>query len=507
MLFHSFFFLFVFLPIVVAGYFLCGRFLPARAPKLWLGAASLVFYAHWNPALLWVLVVTIGFNLAASHVLARAGTPARRRLTLAISIGINLAFLAWFKCAGLFTHVGFSEGLTEGITTLALPLGISFFTFEAISYLVDSYRHNERPARAADYLLYVAFFPHLISGPIVRFRQLMAQFAAPDFMRPQVGNIAAGLTLLSFGLAKKCLIADNAAVIANEAFRLAEMAKRFTVFDAWLGALGYTVQIYFDFSGYSDMACGLALLLNIRLPVNFLSPYRARSIADFWRRWHITLSTFLRDYLYIPLGGNRAGPLRRNVNILITMLLGGLWHGVGWTFLIWGGLHALYLIICHTWRGWQQRLGFALPPVFGWALTFLAVVVAWVFFRSPNLPTATSFLATMFNPKTWPLPQEVQPWLGFLGDSVRFGSPVLRGNYPTGLIALTFGALGLALFAPNTMQLLRAMRPADSEIPPSRCEIPASWVVSAPAALAAGLLFLATLWWRPAKIEFLYFQF
>ena len=282
-----------------------------------------------------------------------------------------------------------------------LPLGISFFTFQKIAYLVDAYRGEVRAGGFLSFALFVTFFPQLIAGPIVHHSEVIPQFGQKSTYRPNLDNLSMGIGIFVLGLAKKTVLADSIATYATPVFRAAQAGADPTLFEAWGGALAYTFQLYFDFSGYSDMAIGLALMFNIRLPINFNSPYKATNIIDFWRRWHITLSRFLRDYLYIPLGGNRHGVARRYANLMLTMLLGGLWHGAGWTFIVWGGLHGIFLVINHFWHalgvGSATTSG-ARPGSDGSAartITFLAVMVAWVFFRAEDFDAATRILAGM----------------------------------------------------------------------------------------------------------------
>ena len=291
---------------------------------------------------------------------------------------------------------------------MALPIGISFFTFTQIAFLVDTYRGAaDRPSRL-HYALFVTFFPHLVAGPILHHREIMPQFAGRRAFRADLAGIATGLSWFVAGLIKKVLLADGIASHANRVFDAAAGAAPGTA-EAWLGALSYTMQLYFDFSGYSDMAIGLALMMGITFPLNFFSPYQAGSLIEFWRRWHMTLSRFLRDYLYIPLGGNRHGAARRLLNLLVTMLLGGLWHGAAWTFVLWGGLHGAGLVANHLWRNVAGRAGLRLPGWLGWALTFAAVVLAWVPFRAESLPVALRLWGAMLLPRAGAAPD----WAGW----------------------------------------------------------------------------------------------
>ena len=401
MLFNSYLFLFVFLPVVTAGFFVAGR-LSAGSAKAWLVLSSLVFYSCWDWHFTFVLFASILFNYGAGRLLARLGTaPARQRLVLAGAVTVDLAVLGFFKYINfLLDNVGALLGLHVVHAGVALPIGISFFTFTQVAYIVDVARARARERAFVPYVLFVTYFPHLVAGPILHHAEMMPQFARRETYRPHAEAIAVGLTVFVAGLFKKVLLADGIAFYADNVFRAAGTGHALTPLAAWCGALAYTFQIYFDFSAYSDMAIGLSRVFNITLPINFDSPYQARSIIDFWRRWHITLSRFLRDYLYVALGGNRKGVIRRYINLAATMLLGGLWHGAGWTFVIWGGLHGCYLVINHFWRHLTatMRAPAVIGPLLrcvGWTITFLAVVFAWVFFRAPNLATAMRVVDAM----------------------------------------------------------------------------------------------------------------
>jgi alginate O-acetyltransferase complex protein AlgI len=390
MLFNSYEFIFVFMPATVAGFALLSA-TRHRAALLWLSAASVFFYAWWDWHSLWLLVASMAFNFVCSLSIGRSGGSARKRW-LSLGIAGNLLALGVFKYAGFAADI-----LNEVAGThldrpgIVLPLGISFFTFTQIAYLVDVYRRLTVDRDPARFALFVAWFPHLIAGPILHHRPTMAQFGDPEVARLRSINWLAGLVFFSIGLAKKLLLADPLGAIASPLFEAARTAELSSA-AGWIATLSYTFQLYFDFSGYSDMAVGLSLLFGVKIPVNFLSPYKAASIIEFWRCWHISLSSFLRDYLYIPLGGNRKGPLRRYLNLFLTMLLGGLWHGASWNFVIWGGLHGLYLLLNHVWRTF---VGVSLGRYLGGALTFLAVAIGWVFFRAADLATAGKMLSAM----------------------------------------------------------------------------------------------------------------
>jgi D-alanyl-lipoteichoic acid acyltransferase DltB (MBOAT superfamily) len=383
MLFNSYDYLLWFLPGTLVVFFLLGR--RPQAAQAWLTVASLFFYGWWNPWHLPLILGSIAFNFAIARFL-QAGAP---RAVLALGVAANLVLLGVFKYADFFiANVARVAGDTPPLLAIALPLGISFFTFTQIAYLVDVYRKRAQEPVLANYALFVTFFPHLLAGPILHHSEMMPQFAERTNKRPQWDNLAAGLFLLSIGLVKKVLIADTFAPIADAGFGA---PATLTAPAAWMAVLAYTMQIYFDFSGYTDMALGAARLFNIRMPINFDSPYRATDIRDFWHRWHITLSRFLREYLYIPLGGNRGGDARTAANVLATFLLGGLWHGAAWTFVIWGLLHGTAMVAFRLWT----KLGFALPRPLAWALTFLFVMATWVFFRATSLDGALAMLHAM----------------------------------------------------------------------------------------------------------------
>lgn len=402
MIFNSYVFIFAFLPVVILGFYGLGRFSHHLA-SLWLAAASLFFYGWWDARFVGLLLGSIAFNYSAGYMIGHslADKARRAKLLLICAIVINLILLGYFKYANFFVEN--LNALTGSAITMAkvfLPLGISFFTFTQIAFLVDTYQGKVREYNFVHYTLFVTYFPHLIAGPVLHHKEMMPQFGKRETCRVNWDNIAIGLTIFILGLAKKVLLADSFGNYATPIFNAVSAGGHPMLFEAWFGALAYSLQLYFDFSGYSDMAIGLSLMFNVRLPINFNSPYKSLSIIEFWRCWHITLSRFLRDYLYIPLGGSRDGKVKRYVNLLITMLLGGLWHGAGWTYVIWGGLHGVYLVINHGWRGVKERMGWRqeggrLAQFGAGLLTFLAVVVGWVFFRADNFSVATEMLSGM----------------------------------------------------------------------------------------------------------------
>jgi D-alanyl-lipoteichoic acid acyltransferase DltB (MBOAT superfamily) len=403
MVFSSFPFLFVFLPAVLGAFHLLGRFRLHSLSQLVLVLASLIFYGVWDVRFLPLLLGSILFNYLVGGALEKSaakGGPRRRKALLAFGVGIDLLLLGVFKYTGFaLTTANHWLGLSVPVPEIILPLGISFFTFTQIAFLADAYKGRTVGQNLIEYALFVTIFPHLIAGPILHHRDMIPQFRARAILGLNPHALAVGFTVLTLGLLKKVLIADSMAGFAGKLFQAAELGGTFSFLEAWTAALAYTLQIYFDFSGYSDMAIGLGAMIGVRLPMNFNSPYKALSIIDFWRRWHMTLSAFLRDYLYFPLGGNRMGPLRRYLNLAVVMLLGGLWHGAAWNFVLWGALHGFYLMVNHAWRALRPALPLPALGWFGkaasWFLTFLAVVIAWVPFRAQSLDGAWLILRRM----------------------------------------------------------------------------------------------------------------
>jgi alginate O-acetyltransferase complex protein AlgI len=496
MLFNSYEFIFLFLPIAAALYFLIGRRSQDLA-ALWLALASLVFYGYWNPTYLPLLLVSVAVNFGVGRLIAASAAPAPRRIALIAGLAFDLLLLGYYKYAGfLVESVNAALGLGLPVPEIFLPLGISFFTFTQIAFLVDVYQRKASEYRAVHYLLFVTFFPHLIAGPILHHKEIMPQFARARTYRLSASNFAVGLTVFFIGLVKKTTIADGFSPFVGHVFDAAQQGVTPGLAEAWSGALAYTLQLYFDFSGYSDMAIGLARLLGIKMPLNFLSPYKAADIVDFWRRWHMTLSRFLRDYLYIPLGGNRKGKARRYLNLMITMALGGLWHGAGWTFAAWGTLHGLYLVANHAWRAATVRLGLR-PRSTIWtrslaqAVTFIAVVAGWVIFRADTLASASRVLAGMG---------------GVAGTAAR-----LSPTHWNELYWRIAAGLLIVWLAPNTQQIMARYAPS-LPIDPAllRARLPGlvvRWRQSVPWAYASAVVACVGLLWLGRITEFLYFRF
>lgn len=510
MLFNSFTFLFLFLPITIVGYFALARKNHVWA-AIWLAAASLVFYGGWSLAYIPLLVGSILFNYWMGQRIAAASGKARKRW-LTFAIVADLGLLGYFKYADFFiAGINLTGAAQFPALSIVLPIGISFYTFTQIAYLVDTYQGKVKESRFIHYLLFITYFPHLIAGPVLHHAEMMPQFDRPSSYLFSQRNVAVGLSIFAIGLAKKVLIADN---LAPHAGFLFDQSDQFSLLLAWGGVLAYTFQLYFDFSGYSDMAIGISLLFGIRLPLNFDSPYKAVNIIDFWRRWHMTLSRFLRDYLYIPLGGNRKGPLRRHVNLFITMVLGGLWHGAGLNFVVWGALHGLYLMINHGWHVVAAKIRFPSASR-GWriasiALTFMAVCVAWVFFRATEFDKAALILGGMAGHYGVSMPASIGLQLGslkplleqagvefFLGGGARF----------IGTWSWVVLAAAIAFLCPNTQQIMRHHESRPMDAVTGRLAGAMAWQPSRRWAVCIGAILIGSLLSLSRPTEFLYFQF
>ncbi|MGQ0684163.1 MBOAT family O-acyltransferase [Bradyrhizobium sp.] len=433
------------MPTTLIGYFLLQYFGSVAAAKMWLIAASLAFYSWWGLAYLPLITVSILVNYGIGTALGY-GKLRRRELLLVAGLIFNLALLGYFKYANFLVDNLNVAGANIQLARIALPLAISFFTFQKIAYLVDSYRGQTVGYNFLDYALFVTFFPQLIAGPIVHHKEIVPQFANRQ-NRPVVpDNIATGLCILGIGLFKKVIVADTFAGWATPGF---DTAASLSFVEAWVTSLSYTFQLYFDFSGYTDMAIGAALMFNIHLPINFNAPYRATDIQGFWRRWHITLSNFLRDYLYIPLGGSRRGEARTYENLVVVFLLGGLWHGASWMFVIWGALHGAALVIHRMW----SRTGFSMPTWLAWFITFNFVNVAWVFFRAKNMSSAAKVLGGMADVRSIVLMMpSAAPLLALAFAIVLLGKPTVaffersRSSSALTVSGLAFGLCLVVMF-------------------------------------------------------------
>lgn len=499
MLFNSYECIFLFLPLLLALWWVVGTMAPQRLPLLLL-AASLVFYGLWGLPFLVLLLGMVCINYAFGCALAampdtpKAGSRGfslSRKGLIILALIVNLLPLCYFKYSlFIVENVNLLLGANFHMQHPGLPLGISFYTFLQIAWLVSVYRREIKPEGITGYALFASCFPYVISGPIVRWQQVAPQYARLE--APTAANLAPAITIFIIGLAKKVLLADTIAAYANSVFNAAEKGFPLTSAEAWVGSLAYTFQLYFDFSGYTDMAIGVALLLGFRLPDNFDSPYKSTGIVDFWRRWHITLSSWLRDFLYIPLGGSREGKLKQYRNLFLTMLLGGVWHGAGWPFVVWGALHGTMLSINHFFRAWAKgRISDAvlLNPVtrcVSIVFTFLCINAAWVVFRADSMRGALRIYQSM--------------WEGLAGGLCAPWGTLFANNYVQGTQPLLLLALCLVLVwcFPNTREIIYGRKDGKPWL---------SWSPSA--AWAGGLAVTAfcALVMLSRKSVFLYFQF
>jgi len=491
MLFNSYEFIFFFLPTVLFVFFAIGKRGHFSTAMAWLVVASLFFYAWWNPAYLGLILTSILFNYAIGKALSQhVQQPHIMRIILCLGISINLGILGYYKYANFFidtTNQIFHTHMDVG--SVLLPLAISFFTFQQIAYLIDASRGEVKEYNFLHYCLFVTFFPQLIAGPIVHHKEMMPQFAKRSIYSMKYSNLAIGLSIFSIGLFKKVILADGIATYASPVFNSAAAGVAPSFADAWVGALAYTLQLYFDFSGYCDMAIGISRMFGIRLPLNFHSPYKANNIIDFWRRWHMTLSRFLRDYLYFPLGGNRKGTTRRYINLMITMVLGGLWHGAGWTFILWGALHGFFLMVNHAWHGVRRAFQHDLSKssctgrLISRLITFLAVVIAWVFFRAEDLASAVLIIQSMFV----------------------FHSAAM--TLPKDSIAYTGILLAIVWFFPNTQEWLHRYRPAFNYPNHKQKVLLPTWRASRATAILMACAAFISILYLTRDSEFLYFNF
>lgn len=390
MLFNSIEFLFVFLPITFFVYFGLNKIKFVEAAKVWLVVCSLVFYSYWKIDYLPLILISMCFNYAIGSTLSgKVNLNINRKMVLMIGVIGNVGLLSYYKYFDFLIHnINLFFHQQIGLFHIILPLGISFFTFTQIAYLVDAYKEEVKEYDFMNYALFVTYFPHLIAGPILHHSEMMPQFAdiRKKIINPR--NISIGLFLIAIGLFKKVMLADFLSPFVKQVF---DVIPHPTFFESWSGSIAYTLQLYFDFSGYCDMALGISWLFNIKLPINFNSPYKSQNIQEFWRRWHMTLSRFLRDYIYIPLGGNRLGEFKTCRNLFLTFFIGGIWHGAAWTFILWGTLHG---IATCTHRMWQ-KLKIKIPHILSVFVMFMFINITWIFFRAPSIHRAFSILKSM----------------------------------------------------------------------------------------------------------------
>lgn len=463
MLFNSYEFIFLFLPATFFIFFWLNTKRLIQTSKAWLVFASLFFYSWWNIIYLPLILASILFNFSIGSTMtkmdkiqAKTRKKISRKTLVVFGIISNILLLGYFKYMDFFiANTNTLLNTQWDLIHLVLPLGISFFTFTQIAYLVDAYRNDVKEMDYLNYTLFVTFFPHLLAGPILHHKEMMPQFDSVKSKALNYKNISIGLFLFSIGLFKKAIVADTFAVWATNGF---DVAITLNLFEAWATSLSYTFQLYFDFSGYTDMAIGIALLFNIRLPENFNSPYKATNIQDFWRRWHITLGRFLKDYLYIPLGGNKKSELRTYANLLITFIIGGLWHGAGWTFIFWGVLHGSALVIHRIW----SKFGFNLQKGIAWFITFNFINITWIFFRANTWHDALKVLQSMFSLTNIVLPEHLAIRLNFLHKyGIKFNDFASNITFNTGTEVIVWLIIGFVsvLFFKNSTEKIKLFKP------------------------------------------------
>jgi len=485
MLFNSYAFLFLFLPITLLIYFGLNKGKWMRLSIGWLILISLVYYGWFNPIYVSLIVGSLLFNFAIGTSLGRNGqTHFKRRCLLIMGIFGDLLLLGYFKYADFFiSTLNFLSHVQVPLLHVALPIGISFFTFTQIAYLVDAHRGETERYPLPIYALFVSFFPYLLAGPIVHHREMAAQYNQLDEKVLDYSNITGGLYLFFIGLFKKVVLADTLAGWASHGF---DHATTLTLVEAWTASLSYTLQLYFDFSGYTDMALGSAQMFNIKLPINFNSPYRSLNIQDFWRRWHITLGRFIRDYIYVPLGGNRMSEVRTFVNLMVTFFLVGLWHGAGWTFIFWGSLHGGALVIHRLWK----KFNITMPGFLAWFITFNFVNAAWVFFRARTFGDAMKVLKGMIGLTGVVLPEALSGRLGGLQDyGVRFGRWMENIGGDDKTIFLIGVCLLVALIFRNSNEMTARFKP------------------NFPHLIFICIVAFMSILWLGSHSEFLYFRF
>lgn len=465
MLFNSFEFLLLFLPISLLGFYTILFKRGASSAIFFIAVASLVFYAYWKPIYILLLLGSVAIN----YLIAKKISNLANKQYFLFGVVFNLCLLAYFKYSlFIVDNLNHLIGTNFMVSKIVLPLAISFFTFQQIAFLVDVYTKKINSFSFKEYVLFVSFFPQLIAGPIVHYKEMIPQFNAIKKTIPW-NQISMGLMLLSIGFFKKVIIADRLGVTVDKLYTLSNLGNELSFIEAWWLCLAYSCQIYFDFSGYIDMAMGLAHLFGISLPINFNSPYQARNISEFWKRWHITLSNFLRDYLYIPLGGNHGSMLKQSRNLVIVMFLGGLWHGASWNFVIWGLIHGFLLWVFHCYK----RFNLKLNDKISWMITFLSVSLSWIVFRAENLESANRVLFSLVD-----------------FSSIRKTTYLINNS---NFLLLTI-ALSISLFIPNAIHTLRN--------PPKWLKQPHPAMAIASAALLVFCLLHIT-----KNYKFIYFEF
>ncbi len=510
MVFSSYPFVLFFLPLVIVVALIIGKTY-REGLIIFLSLASLVFYGYWGWQFVWVILLSIVANYYLAFLIENNRASKKLKPILTIGIVFNLGLLGYFKYTNFFIdNINVALDISLSSYNIVLPLGISFFTFQQVAYLVDVSRDEAIEHNFWHYLLFVTFFPQLIAGPIVHHKEMMPQFVNGFAGQIRAPMFSQGLSIFVIGVAKKVLIADSIAEYATPVFEASSAGVPIPLIEAWVGALSYTFQIYFDFSAYSDMAIGIGLMLGVRLPVNFFSPYKAANIIDFWRRWHITLSRFLRDYLYIPLGGNQKGIARRFTNLLLVMILGGLWHGANWTFVIWGMLHGVALILNHFWN-WLRKPAKSVNQGSNWfgrIILFLFLVVSWVFFRAESVDDAINIVSGMIGMNGFVLPETYLERFGLAGKYLEeLGVQFETGYLFLGInqIVILISLLAIVWFFPNTMEWSKYE--FKGKFPKNTYFSSILWQPTKIWSVALSLLALLSLVYMSRAGEFIYFQF
>jgi alginate O-acetyltransferase complex protein AlgI len=523
MLFHSHYFIFVFLPLVVISTFILGKSGHKRLAMGFLILVSSLFYSMGSGSSLLLLAGSLAVNYALGKEIYRTKSFA----TLWFGVILNIVVLGYFKYQSFFENISVEMAdLGSVSSSLIFPLAISFFTFQQISFLVDIHRDRAHANDFLSYCLFVTFFPQLIAGPIVRYQQFTSQITKEFLSKFDNTDLAIGITIFSLGLFKKTVLADGIAPYSNEVFNSVAAGGSVAFFQAWGGSLAYTFQIYFDFSAYSDMAVGLGRVFGIKIPVNFYSPYKAKNIIDFWRRWHITLSSFLRDYIYIPLGGNRAGHIKQYRNIMCAMVLAGVWHGSHWTYVAWGGLHGVYLVINHLWQTVAISKNKAMDSQGKWgvflarSITFIAVVIAWVLFRAENMPAAGEIYKGMMGLNGVSIPLPLANLLGSLKDQLQSWGVIfpLDGNrYLVRTYMWVIISMITVWLSPNIYQFMQNLDPTFNQPfksimgAPSKKDGPTNnilnWSPSKFWAVSVSLILVVAIMAITSLEEFIYFKF
>lgn len=488
MLFSSFEFMFVFLPAAFLGYFLfCKK--SVRAGNIWLLLASFFFYAWSSFKYIPLLFVSIALNYFVSSKILNAANSFRKKFFLSFGIAANVLLLCYFKYADFFIQTANRVLKTDwNFLNLALPLGISFWTFTQIAYLVDAYRGETEKRSFLDYSLLVTIFPHLVSGPLVEQKQMMPQFFDEARHAVNYKNVAEGIALFSFGLFKKVVIANQLSPFVAEVF---SRAGELGMLETWAGVLAYALQLYFDFSAYSEMAVGVGKIFNFDFPANFDSPYQSSSIIEFWKRWHITLGNWIKKYLYIPLGGNRKGTVRKFFNLFVAMTICGFWHGAGFRYIAWGMMHGFFLVANHFWRMVAKPRGWKIPNIAGVALTFVCVSCGWAIFRADSLRQGIKIMRAMFNVKSLRLPSggKIENLLAFVKYFFHGAFKEMNTNPYPFLLLLSV----LVFCLPNAQNIVS-----------KKFSCGGKWLFATCAALAYSLYVLLG---NQNLSEFLYFQF